>query len=416
MIMDIVEHQEKRPRLTTTSEKDRALTLEVLPHPILTEIASYLSGRLHKSSANTHTRTTGGDTLLAVALAASKSSWDKLRYDDTTDINKLLSPASKAVLSMHTDEWEKRFEKFDFYHDVQLDFGSTNVHKLDDIVLKAILICIDARNNVKSLKLTGDVSISGRGLEPLAGSKVIERLDLSLEQVYTSNPYASLREGIVLPILHSFIEGDSSSLHYIQLPVKWRNDKSTELTRFIGVYNDHLSDLARPCQNERKEGGVQKKCENVCGMGMHQHGERYGIQSFSCYQCMKNFCCINIECMDRFHFCPQCQKYLCNDCSIIFNCSGSGCQKTSCQDCHEVIVCDRCSDAYCSDCKFVGICGGCITAVCDDCGLNFCSCCEDCFCEECGDDFTKCKRCEEYVCSDCLCGTACEGCYDSGLV
>jgi len=372
----------------------------------LTEIASYLLSEAHND------RTTGGDTLLAVALTASKSSWEKLQYDDTTDINKLLSPASKAVLLMHTDDddWEKRFEQFDFY---SIGATASLCSKLDDIDLKAVLICIDARNNVKSLKLTGAANIRGRGLEPLMGSKVIERIDLSCS---IKDSCGSLSEGTVLPILHSIIEGSSSTLHYVQLPVKWRNDKSTKLTRFIGVYNDHLNDLARPCQNERKEGGVIKKCENECVMGMHQHGERYGIQSYSCYQCMKGFCHFNFECMDRFHFCPQCQKYLCNDCSIIYNCSGSGCQKTSCQDCHEVILCDRCSDAYCLDCKFVGICGGCLTAVCDDCGLNFCSCCEDCFCEECGDDFTKCKRCEEYVCSDCLCGTACEGCYDSGLV
>ena len=406
--MDIIEQQEKRQRLTVTSEK-RALKLEGLPHPILTEIASYLLTEAHNPS-----RTTGGDTLLAVALTASKSSWDKLQYDDTTDINKLLSPASKAVLLMHTDDWGKRFEEFNFYHDMQLDFGSTNMHKLDDIVLKAILICIDARNNVKSLKLTGDVPISGRGLEPLAGSSVIGRIDLSLERVYT-NSYGNLCEGIVLPILHSIIEGDSSSLRHIQLPVKWRKDKSTELTRFMEVYNDHLRDSARPCQHEWKEGGVQRKCGNECGLGMHEEGERYGIQTATCYQCMKNFCS-EARCIDGFDYCPECQKYHCIDCKPIYNCFGSGCQKSSCQDCHGVLICDRCSDSYCSDCKFVGICGGCLTAVCDDCGLNFCSCCEDCFCEECGDDFTKCKMCEEYVCNGCLHGTACEGCYDSGLV
>ena len=171
--MDIIEQQEKRQRLTLTPEKKRrrALTLEGLPHPILTEIASYLLTEAHNPS-----RTTGGDTLLAVALTASKSSWDKLQYNDTTDIDKLLSPASKAVLLMHTDEWGKRYEKIDFYH-TRLSMNTVNRSKyikhkldLDDIDLKAVLICIDARNNVKSLRLNQCFDITGRGLEPFAGS------------------------------------------------------------------------------------------------------------------------------------------------------------------------------------------------------------------------------------------------------
>jgi len=223
---------------------------------------------------------------------------------------------------MHTDGWGKRFEEFNFYHDP----NSYTLHKvdLDDIDLKAILICIDARNNVKSLCLNECINITGRGLEPLSGSNVIEKIDLSLvvgideredmEQI-------SLCEGIVLPILHSIIEGDSSSLRHIQLPLKWRNGKSNELSRFMQDYNNYLRAFARTCQREggyRLEGGgdwVERKCENECGRGMDTQGEQYGIQTETCSKCLKCFC-TELDCFGEpsLNYCPHRQTYLCSDC------------------------------------------------------------------------------------------------------
>ena len=297
--MDIYEQQE-----------NSTLTLEGLPHQLLTEISSYLgSYYVHLSGTGAFAapdrpgRTTGSDILLAVALTASKSSWDKLQYKNTTDIDKLLSPASKAVLSMHIDDWGKRFEEFNFYHDP----NSYTTHKLDldDIDLKAILVCIDARNNVKYLCLNECINITGRGLKPLAGSSVIQQIDLSLvfkidkredmEQI-------SLCEGIVLPILHSIIEGDSSSLRHVQMPLKWRNGKSNELSQFMEVYNDRLEGMDLIC-----------RCFNECGMGMHKQGERYGIQTATCSKCLECFCNED-DCDEELNYCPHRQTYLCSDC------------------------------------------------------------------------------------------------------
>jgi len=399
--MNIIEQEDR---------DEKIFTLEGLPHQLLTEISSYLLPYGN--------RKVGSGILFAVALTASKSSWDKLQYDKTTDINMLLSPASKAVLRAGAEDWGSRFDTFDLYN-MQLNFGATmyyyNYDKLDDIDLKAILICIDARNNVKSLKLTGGLNISGRGLEPLSGSSVIESIDLSLERgcIKDSEPI-SLCEGIVLPLLQSIIEGESSSLRHIQLPVKWRNDKSNELSQFMEVYNSYLRDLARPCQHEWEEDGVKEKCGNECGLGMHTHtlDVRYGVQAGTCYQCMKNFCG-SFRCADTFDFCPQCQKYLCKECNNVYDCSD--CQKSSCDgfECGEVRKCDICSEAYCPECKSVGVCnGGCYQAVCDDCGIQ-CHCCQESLCYDCDcGDFTTCDNCDEEVCGDCMNGTICEDCND----
>ena len=402
-------------------------TLESLPHPILTEIASYLSGRLHKSSANSPTRNTGGDTLLAVALTASKSSWDKLRYDDTTDIDTLLSPASKAVI----DDWGEKFVDFNFNHArYSAGFSSkdafTNIsglEYLDDIDLKAILICMDARYKVKSLKLNWCYNITGRGLEPLAGSTVIEKIDLSL----VSGDYSmysidlekiKLSEGTVLPILHSIIEGGSSALRHIQLPLKWRKSKSTELVQFLEDYDDHLERLNRvhTCQHEWEEDGVVKKCENNCAMGM-QGGARFGIQTATCYKCLKCFCteedCIEVK--PSFDYCPLCQKYHCNDCNLVFECSK--CDKSSCQDCYGVDLCHVCYEAFCMGCRHVGTCSECYKSVCESCGpIQYCSSCQECFCDD--HHLTQCMSCEEDICNGCIGqlledgDAVCEGCYN----
>ena len=60
-----------------------------------------------------------------------------------------------------------------------LDFGDIEkslASKLTDGYVNAILRCVGAVRNVKTLKLTGCVNITGSGLEPLRGSSVLEQL------------------------------------------------------------------------------------------------------------------------------------------------------------------------------------------------------------------------------------------------
>ena len=64
-----------------------------------------------------------------------------------------------------------------------LDFGDIEdevAAKLTDKDIKGVLLSIDAINTVKALRLTNCINISGMGLEPLRGSTMIEKIDLSL--------------------------------------------------------------------------------------------------------------------------------------------------------------------------------------------------------------------------------------------
>lgn len=110
-----------------------------------------------------------------------------------------------------------------------LDFGKIgreHVVQLTDDGMNAILLCIDAVNNVRKLRLANCINITGAGLEPLRGSAIIEQIDLSLVGKHQSpvlNPEPPISCEFVLPILHSILGSGGCSLKHLQFPIKWRN-------------------------------------------------------------------------------------------------------------------------------------------------------------------------------------------------
>ena len=64
-----------------------------------------------------------------------------------------------------------------------MDFGDIEKElavKLTDDDIKGVLLSINSINNLMTLRLTNLLSITGVGLEPLRGSTMIEKIDLSL--------------------------------------------------------------------------------------------------------------------------------------------------------------------------------------------------------------------------------------------
>ena len=91
------------------------------------------------------------------------------------------------------------------------------------------MLAIDAVNNVKSLKVTNCIGIIGAGLEPLRGSIVLKRIDLSLVGDHvnpTIDPEPPISVSAVVPILDSIINTEGNSLVHVQLPKKWREQRS----------------------------------------------------------------------------------------------------------------------------------------------------------------------------------------------
>ena len=238
-------------------------TIMDLPELAVTHAASYLAGPSR--------------VMFAVAMAAPSASWGTVysRGD--------VSEATRAILGGET------WEVLDF-EDVEKSLAS----KLTDDDVESMLMFIDARRNLKKLKLSGCVNITGRCLEVFSGSPTLEHIDLTLVGLHESpdiSPDPLISEGAVLPILHSILDVAESSLKLVVLPKKWRGEgsfgnRSPALRNFMQQYNILLDSRGARCTN----------CSRVCarrGNWFNRGGRPdsdYCTQLFICHGCATNFC------------------------------------------------------------------------------------------------------------------------------
>ena len=215
---------------------------------------------------------------------------------------------------------------------------------LTDDDVRWILTAIDAVNNVKSLKVTNCIGITGAGLEPLRGSTVLERIDLSLvgdHENPTINPEPPISVSAVVPTLESIIGAEGNSLVHVQLPKKWRLERAEVLTQFLRRFDREL--------NRRRFECSKSGCGEICdsdtneyiSWAVWQEGDIYGMNNISCYQCNRHFCrdCDERQCI--LNLCDNCEKFYCEDCNAVAYCQGSGClwslptshQRKSCEIC-----------------------------------------------------------------------------------
>ena len=121
-----------------------------------------------------------------------------------------------------------------------LDFGDIEKElavKLIDEDVNGVLLSIDAVNNLKTLRLTNLLNISGIGLEPLRGSTIIEKIDLSLvgdHEIPKLYPEPPISCTDILPILDSIIDmGEASSFKLLIFPKKWREERNNTESDFL---------------------------------------------------------------------------------------------------------------------------------------------------------------------------------------
>ncbi|KAL7526668.1 hypothetical protein ACHAXR_001591, partial [Thalassiosira sp. AJA248-18] len=119
------------------TSKEVVFPIAALPQSLFGDVAAYLA---EPSRA-----------LFAVAVTAPSSSWSRFKRP---------SAASKVILSSSSSSG--KWAVLDF-----TDIDKNLASSLSDDDIGAILTCIDAANNLKTLKLAGCVNISGRGLDHL---------------------------------------------------------------------------------------------------------------------------------------------------------------------------------------------------------------------------------------------------------
>ena len=178
-------HDGEIRRPSSNSTMQRRLQLIDIPDALLVRSAEYLSNTSCVS--------------FAMSLAPLNIN---MMYQHPSD-------TSTAIVNASRENWDNIDLK-----DIQDICGRS----LNDDDVSWILLCIDAVNNVKSLKLTNCIGIAGAGLEPLRGSAVLEQIDLSLvgrNEKPDIEPRPSISESVVIPILDSIIDADGCSLKYI---------------------------------------------------------------------------------------------------------------------------------------------------------------------------------------------------------
>lgn len=292
-----------------------------------------------------------------------------------------------------------------------LDFGEIEkslAYKLRDIHIKAILLRIDAVNKLKRLKLTNCVEITGAGLQPLCGSRIIEQIDLSIvRNHWRSLSIPQIRYHHVVPILDSIIDSEGCALKHLQFPKVWRNDEDEFLTR----YNEMLRNRGRVCCLKCNQNSYPT-------MTLVQL-----VQTKTCSNCLNHFCgiCRNEE--KSLRFCGKgCEKFYCSDCTPVNSCAM--CKKKICTGCETETFTDCCASPcghkICSGCVSKHIskhsCEKCKRIWCQFClysghiklhnvgrNLKQCTSCLRCACcNNSSADLHSCARCHVYHCKGCF--------------
>ncbi|KAL7524983.1 hypothetical protein ACHAXR_000805, partial [Thalassiosira sp. AJA248-18] len=195
-----------------------SITIDAMPDALLGGVAEFLP----KPSR----------AIFAVAMTAPSSSWANSAYQQLR----------------RGEKKEKNAEQWETLDFVGIDKSLAS--RLTDDDVRTILVCINANESLKKLKLTGCINITGHGLEPLRGSTILEQIDLSLAAQHESpaiEPEPSISEAAALPILDSIVGADGSSLKYIQLPHAWRENQSSLLDEFLARYNVLLGNRGSSC-------------------------------------------------------------------------------------------------------------------------------------------------------------------------
>jgi len=329
-----------------------------MPDSVLTHVTSYLS----KESS----------VLFAAGVAAPSTTTDNKFHVTAGHLS------STILSSLQSEPWTK------------LDVGDLEQYKvlqyrtnLTDDDLYSVLVAIDAINNLKSLQLTGCTKITGHGLEPLRGSTVIESIDLglsALEQSPTRHCWKEpeISETDVLPILDSIVATEDNALKFIMLPKKWRDAKTAELTQFLGRYNRLLVSREPVCEKCNADLTSAERRSMV----VNDHDSKdFGIQSYCCNMCMKNYC---YGCEKEYEEGGRWNKIMVRK-QLLTNCEN--CEKDYCGDCVPMDYCGKCKKQKCSSCAPVKGCDGCGEDVCKTCD-------EGTWCEHTGADY-RCGPCNQ---------------------
>ncbi|KAL7529492.1 hypothetical protein ACHAXR_005932 [Thalassiosira sp. AJA248-18] len=328
--------------------------------------------------------------LLAVALTAPALSWRKNRWKgepnaaSKTIISsvKISAPFSTLIrdicredelgdrcrlrrnvgMSKYNEAFEASLkQQLQEYYEVQweildfVDIGRTLASRLTDDDIGAILVCIDAKNNLKRLKLGHCFNLVGHGLTPLHCSTVLEKIDMGLARQFEAPELfegAKISQDAVFDVLASILGVRTNAFRRLQMPMQWWTLSSNDvipgegLRQHLKGYNHILNKRSSCCY-------FGFACSEKEFLEQMMRGPNQQDLIDTCVDCASCQC---------FEVCGDCGTILCSECEYNYIYSCESCSVSSCLAC---IECSENTVAFCNT-------GDCGYACCDKCRLNEC--------------------------------------------
>ena len=373
---------------TTKRRRISSLCIFDLPDIAFVRISSYLC--------------TPSRAFLALSLTTDSKSWRKYKWNNKK-VSPILAwanvkryePTDQTKVIIASQKWEN------------LDFGELNIKgevwptigmRLKDDDIAGVLACINAKDNLKTLKIKGCTNITGWGLQLLSGSVTVREIDLA-QKIYSQDPgdfdSDQLSEDVILPVLDSIINTPGNSLTLIQLPLQWRKAMSPELYSFLLDYDRLLESRQVGCSKctvglwgdyvGRGEGHGWFNCYND---PYHEWEIGDGMQNHTCIKCTKFFyyeCDNGVNGKMMLRTCIECNEECCHDCVPMTECVQ--CSRNLCVKCS--VKCQNCENQFCGS---------------DDCREYMR------YCDTCGEE--SCQQCTTFLCCEGYCGVVqCAKCH-----
>lgn len=276
---------------------------------------------------------------------------------------------------------------------------------INDGQLSAFLRNINAVENTRVLSLVGCPSLTGRGIEPLTGSTVLEDIDmrvcgtLPLKGLLGKRYGASSIDGLfVTRILRTMlpVTADEDIASFALRRVVFRpmvpTTNSSEFANDIVRFLTHLNSCKRSLaiQSKAKQCNKQGNCFDTFGKKI------FG----KCSRCRENFC-FTCDSGQEFVKCKLCMELLCPACKEEQSIICIVCNSSCCNSCAMPPKCAMCKVQKCQWCSNIYECGICAKQSCANHGAECCSGCDTSYCDDCQDEHVEfCIVCNEHYCSD----------------
>ena len=211
--------------------------------------------------------------------------------------------------------------------------------RLTDDHLEAMLRASDAATGLQVLKLAGCTNITGSGLRPLRGSRILRQVDLTMRgnheapQKKEEEEETRLSKEEALSFLQSLLDGGGTALRDVSLPSAWARDQA------VDQWKENFDQYTAECQIE---------CSKIdCGNLVSSNGH-------TCYDCLNMMCdpCLNIDWDDIDDFpdvhCDRCQRIRCKECTTRQECASCGYCGEFCSGCMPITKrCRSCDQSFC---------------------------------------------------------------------